>query len=123
MAPTNVPQSTTVTLSLAESGLTASESTGVVRESVKAPARLPVFSMSTVPVAAVPPGLRSLAVRTAVPSLEFRIDSVPEANVFAGLAEEAVKSAPEPTTARGGEKKRQQGAESETGAIGEDLKA
>ena len=59
----------------------------------------PVFAMSTVPVWAASPGRRLLADRTATPSLELPIVSVPEANVFAGLAEVALKSAPEPTTA------------------------
>ena len=70
-----------------------------MRESVNAPDRPPVFWMSTVPVAAVPPGRRPEAVRTAVPSLEFAMVSVPDEKVFDGLADEAVKSAPEPTTA------------------------
>ena len=59
----------------------------------------PVFSMSTVPVWAASPGRRLLADSTATPSLELPIVSVPEAKVFAGLAEVALKSAPEPTTA------------------------
>src|SRR5262245_331160 len=98
VAPTKVPQSVTVRLSLADSGLVLSESTGAVRESVKEPLRPPVFWMSTVPVELLP-GRRLLAVSTAVPSLELRMLSVPAEKVFAGLAEEAVKSAPEPTTA------------------------
>jgi len=39
-----------------------------------------------------------LAERTATPSFSLTMLSVPEANVFAGFAAEAVKSAPEPTT-------------------------
>jgi hypothetical protein len=66
---------------------------------VKAPESEPSFLMSTVPVVAGSPGRMLDAVRTARPSLEFRIRSVPAENVFAGLADEAVKLAPEPTTA------------------------
>jgi hypothetical protein len=62
--------------------LDPSESTGVVRESLNTPLRLPVFLMSTLPTAAVPPGLRLLAVRAAVPSFELAIVSVPDENVF-----------------------------------------
>src|SRR5215207_243512 len=89
------PQSTTVTLSLPDSGFVESLSTGVPRVSVKAPARLPVLPMSTVPVAAGPPGRSPLAVRTAAAGLEFEIDSEPVANVLPGFADVAVKSAPE----------------------------
>ena len=48
--------------------------------------------------------------------------SVPEANVFAGLAEEAVKSAPDPTTAASGEQEGQEGAEREPGIGREEAK-
>src|SRR3954463_5502814 len=107
VAPTKGPQSTILRWSLLDSGFELSESTGAVRESVKAPARLPLFWMSTVPVAAAPPGLRLLAVRTAAPSLEFGMLSVPDAKVFAGVAGAGgeaggVRSAPEPITAPAG---------------------
>ena len=68
-------------------------------ESVKVPLSEPVFSMSTSPVWAASPGRRLLAERTATPCLELPIVSVPEAKVFAGFAEVALKSAPDPTTA------------------------
>src|SRR3712207_240067 len=56
--------------------------------------------MSTVPVAAVPPGLMPLALRTAcAPGLLFSIDSVPAANSLSGFADEAVKLAPGATKA------------------------
>src|SRR3954469_23457856 len=92
----NVPQSLTTRLSLAESGFVTSVSTGVLLVSVKAPPRLPVFLMSTVP-AAVPPGRRLDAVRTARLSALLDIDSVPVEKVLAGLADCAVKSAPDAT--------------------------
>ena len=66
---------------------------------MNAPLSEPVFSMSTTPPSPGPPGRRFEAVMIATPSLELSIDSVPEENVFEGFAEEAVKSAPEPTTA------------------------
>jgi hypothetical protein len=84
---------------LPDSGFATSESIGVVRPTVKTPLRSPSFWMSTVPTEGVPAGLRLPAERIAVPSLELSIVSVPEANVFAGFADDAVKSAPEPTTA------------------------
>src|SRR3954447_4442967 len=99
VAPVNVPQSVTTTSSLADSGLAPSESLPVPRESVNVPLSEPVFWMSTRPVLAGPPGRMLLALSTAVAALELPIVSVPEANVFAGFADEAVKSAPEPTTA------------------------
>ena len=82
---------------------------------MKAPLSEPVFSMSTVPVCAASPGLRLLAERTAVPSLELSIVSVPEANVFDGFADEAVKSAPEPTTAPAASRSVSERAERERG--------
>src|SRR3954454_6727428 len=98
VAPVNVPQSSTVSASLPESGLTASESVTGPRARANVPLSEPVFWMSTSPVA-LPPGRRFDAVSTAELALEFTIDSVPVANVLAGLAEAAVKSAPEPITA------------------------
>src|SRR5918911_1433696 len=96
VAPENRPQSPTVTFSLPDSAATEPESAGVPRDSVKTPARLPVFLMSTVPVAAAPPGFSPGAVRIAAPSFELDIDSVPDENVFDGFADEAVKSPPDP---------------------------
>jgi hypothetical protein len=66
------------------------------RESVKAPESEPEFWTSTVPVAESP-GFMLLAVRTARPSIELRIESVPAANVLLGFAELAVKLALDPT--------------------------
>jgi hypothetical protein len=60
-------------------------------------ARLPSFSMSTVPVCGAPPGFMFDGLKTAAASLELSIVSVPAVNVFAGLALWLVKSAPEPT--------------------------
>src|ERR671938_566336 len=97
VTPENRPQSPTVTFSLPDSAATEPEAAGVPRDSVKTPARLPVFLMSTVPVAAAPPGFSAGAVRIAAALLELDIDSVPDENVFDGFADEAVKSAPDPT--------------------------
>src|SRR5690242_12724840 len=86
----------TLTLSLADSGFAPSLSVGVPRVSVKLPERLPALPTSTVPTRAGSPGRMSVAdVKMAVPSLVFEIDSVPVANVVFGLADVAVKSAPE----------------------------
>src|SRR3954471_10994639 len=65
--------------------------------SVKSPPSEPVFWIVTVPVEPVPPGLRFEAVRTAVPSLLLAIDSVPDENVLAALAELELNEALEPT--------------------------
>ena len=48
--------------------------------------------------------------------------SVPAANVFAGLADEAVKSAPDPTTAASGQQEGEEGAEREPGIGRENAK-
>src|SRR3954453_18613841 len=53
--------------------------------------------MSTMPVFGVSPGFRFVALRMAVPSLLFSIESDPALNVLLGLAVRAEKSAPEPT--------------------------
>ena len=90
------PQSLTTRSSLADMGLAPSESTMPERESVKAPESEPLFWTSTVPVAESP-GFMPLAVRTARPSFELRIESVPAANVLLGFAELAVKLALDPT--------------------------
>jgi hypothetical protein len=90
------PQSLTTRSSLADIGFEPSESLMFDRESVKAPESEPVFCTSTVPFAESP-GLMLLAVRTARPSLELRIESVPAANVLLGFADVAVKLALDPT--------------------------
>src|SRR5215207_3165374 len=92
----NVPQSSITTLSLPASGLTASVLVTVPRASVKTPSSEPVFSMSTVP-SLVSPGRMPEAVRIAASARLLDIVSVPVLNVLAGLAEEAVKSAPDAT--------------------------
>src|SRR4051812_479626 len=96
VAPTYAPQSTSLTFSLPERGLTVSLSVGVPRVSVKVPDSEPPLPTSTVPTRAGSPGRMSVAeVKIAWPSLLFEIDSVPVANVVFGLAEDAVKSAPD----------------------------
>src|SRR5919199_2745543 len=92
----NVPQSTTLTSSLPDSGLALSESTGVPRVTVKLPESVPAFWMSTVLVRAGSAGRMSVAdVKIAAPSFELSIVSVPVANVVFGLADVALKFAPE----------------------------
>src|SRR3954468_8651582 len=91
------PQSFTTRSSLADIGLTPSESTMPDLASVNAPLREPVFWTSTVPVVAGSPGFMPLAVRTARPSLEFRMVIVPAAKVLLGFAELAEKLALDPT--------------------------
>src|SRR5438874_1974403 len=90
------PQSFTTRFNLAESGFVPSESTMFERESVKAPEREPLFCTSTVPLAESP-GFMLLAVRTARPSFELRIESVPAANVLLGFADVAGKLGLVPT--------------------------
>src|SRR5436190_1851659 len=53
--------------------------------------------MSTTPLFGSAPGFRSVALRIAVPSLLFSMESAPALNVLLGLAVLAEKSAPEPT--------------------------
>src|SRR4051794_29568679 len=53
--------------------------------------------MSTTPFLAASPGFMLVALRIAVPSLLFSIESEPALNVLLGLAVRAEKSAPEPT--------------------------
>src|SRR4051794_29172625 len=85
-------------LSLGERLLVLPESAIVPRESLNRPDSVPELPMSTVPLCEAPPGRRFDAVKTAEFSEELEIASVPELNVFAGFAELAVKSAPDPTT-------------------------
>src|SRR5689334_15324537 len=92
---TKAPQSTTLTLSFADSGLALSLSVIVPRVSVKAPERVPELPMSTWPVRAGSPGRMSVAVNSAEPASELYIASVPVAKDVDGLADEAVKSAPD----------------------------
>src|SRR3954471_16362726 len=89
VAPANAAQSTTLTLSLPDSGLPVSLSFGVPRVSVNAPDSEPPLPTSTVPTRAGSPGRMSVAdVKIAAPSLVFEMDSVPVANVVLGLADE-----------------------------------
>src|ERR1700754_3381651 len=84
-------------LSLLDSGLVESLSTGVPRVSVNAPLSERVLAMSTVPTVGAPPGRMFEAVSTALLAALLNCDSVPVLNTFAGFADEAVKSAPEAT--------------------------
>ena len=94
--PLKAPQSSTVTFSCCESGWAESLSFGVPTDSVKSPLSEPVLAMSTVPTEAASPGRIPEAVRIADDWLSDMV-SVPVEKTFAGLAEEAVKSAPEAT--------------------------
>src|SRR3954447_24242269 len=97
LPPDQAPQSSRMTLSLPESGLAASLSFGWLRVSLNAPLSEPVLAMSTMPSGALSPGRRPETVNSAVLSALLPIVSVPVLKVFAGLADEAVKSAPEAT--------------------------
>src|SRR3954471_22375691 len=97
VVPLQVPQSSRMTLSLADSGLAASLSFGAPRVSVNGLASEPVFAMSTTPSGAASPGRRPEAANRAVLSALLDIVSVPVLNTFDGFAEAAVKSAPDAT--------------------------
>jgi hypothetical protein len=61
------------------------------------PSIVPVFSMSTVPVCAGAPGFRLDGLKMAAPPRLLSMVRLPAVNVFAGFADSAVKSAPDPT--------------------------
>src|SRR4051812_38647704 len=63
---------------------------------VNAPEESPSLEMTVFPVVESP-GAMLVAVRMAMPSLEFLIFSEPEANVLVGLADELVKTAVDAT--------------------------
>ena len=85
--------------SLPASGFALSELVSELRDSVNAPARLPVFLMTTVPVACVvaSPGFMPEAVRIAPGALSFDMVSAPAVKMLPAFAVEAVNVAPEAT--------------------------
>src|SRR5207248_2931494 len=89
----NAPQSPTTRLSSPASDV---EPEVVDSATLNTPATEPVFVMSTVPLVESP-GFMFDAVRMDAAELLLLMDRVPVAKVLLGFADDAVKSAPEPT--------------------------